>query len=183
MVDQKFIKNLQGKDFVLFEGLLNEAHTKGLHSISTSLERMEGGQVIFKAVVEIKSPEDPNIVKSFTGWGDADDQNVGSQVAKHKFRMAETRAIARALRFATNIGMCSVDEMGNDDSPTPNKVVSPKVNNQLSDSVNTPLVCNDCDAKISQKVADYSVNNFNRTLCMGCQDKERNKGVPVEKVE
>jgi hypothetical protein len=33
-------------------------------------------------------------------------------VAKHKYRMAETRAIARALRWYNNIGMCSADELG-----------------------------------------------------------------------
>jgi len=30
----------------------------------------------------------------------------------HKIRMAETRAVNRALRFATNIGMTSSEEMG-----------------------------------------------------------------------
>jgi len=29
--------------------------------------------------------------------------------------MAETRAIARALRWYNNIGMCSADELGGDD--------------------------------------------------------------------
>jgi hypothetical protein len=36
-VKKEYIINRQGKDFVLYEGLLDEAHQQGLHRISTTL--------------------------------------------------------------------------------------------------------------------------------------------------
>ena len=50
--------------------------------------------------------------KFFTGYGDADSKNVNQTIALHKIRMAETRAVNRALRLATNIGMTSAEELG-----------------------------------------------------------------------
>ena len=46
-----------------------------------------------------------------SGFGDTTKDNVSSNVAKHMIRMAETRAVARALRFATNVGMYSTSEI------------------------------------------------------------------------
>src|SRR4029450_7227118 len=57
----------------------------------------------------------------FTGLGDANEGNVGRMIASHIIRMAETRAKARALRDALNVGMVAVEEMtslpGEDDAP------------------------------------------------------------------
>ena len=38
---------------------------------------------------------------------------------------------------------------------------------------NNNLTCYDCGAKISQKVADFSVNKFGRRLCFDCQQAEQ----------
>ena len=38
---------------------------------------------------------------------------------------------------------------------------------------NNTLTCYDCGAKISQKVADYSVSKFGRRLCFDCQQAEQ----------
>ena len=102
--------NLQGKEFILHAGLLDIAHKMGLHSIETNMITEVGKiPIIFKARVRMKDDS------YFTGYGDADDENVNKLISKHKIRMAETRAINRALRFATDIGMCSVDELGGDE--------------------------------------------------------------------
>lgn len=42
---------------------------------------------------------------AFTGLGDANPRNVNARIAPHFVRMAETRALARALRAALDIGV------------------------------------------------------------------------------
>ncbi len=112
-MDKKFIINLKGKNFIKFEGLLNEFFEKGGKSIETEeLASSTAERPCFKAVVSGERG-------LFTGHGDADDTNVNKMIARHKYRMAETRAIARALRWYNNIGMCSTDELGGDDKPLP----------------------------------------------------------------
>ena len=50
--------------------------------------------------------------KGFVGYGDADPSNVSSLVRGAEMRVAETRAVNRALRKAYGIGICSVEELG-----------------------------------------------------------------------
>ena len=106
-VDKKHVVQLQGKDFITYDGLLDMAHQMGLLSIETEL--VDKDPYIFRAVAKTET-------QTFTGYGDADNENVNKMIAKHKIRMAETRAKARALRDLTNVGMCSVEEMGGDDA-------------------------------------------------------------------
>lgn len=103
----KFIVNISGKQFITMAGLLDVAHNKGLESIETDLiiSDFEKQTFVFKAKVKIKG-------RLFESYGDASPSNVGSLVKLHIIRMAETRAIARALRWSTNIGMCSLEELG-----------------------------------------------------------------------
>jgi hypothetical protein len=53
----------------------------------------------------------------FTGYGDAYPSNVSPAMHGAELRIAETRAVNRALRKAYGIGLCSVEELGS--SPTP----------------------------------------------------------------
>jgi len=50
--------------------------------------------------------------KGFVGYGDADPSNVSSLVRGSEMRVAETRAVNRALRKAYGIGLCSIEEIG-----------------------------------------------------------------------
>ena len=50
--------------------------------------------------------------RGFVGFGDADPSNVSSLVRGAEMRVAETRAVNRALRKAYGIGLCSVEELG-----------------------------------------------------------------------
>src|SRR5713226_9763975 len=50
--------------------------------------------------------------KGFAGYGDADPSNVSPLVHGAEMRVAETRAVNRALRKAYGIGICSVEEIG-----------------------------------------------------------------------
>ncbi len=105
-VDLKpYIVNVQGKDFITFPGLLAVGHDKGLTSIETDLVNTNLETPVVKATVKLGD-------KSFTGYGDATSGNVAKKVAGALLRMAETRAIARALRFACNIDMTALEEIG-----------------------------------------------------------------------
>jgi hypothetical protein len=50
--------------------------------------------------------------KGFVGFGDADPSNVSAVVCGAEMRVAETRAVNRALRKAYGIGICSIEELG-----------------------------------------------------------------------
>ncbi|HXX28322.1 MAG TPA: hypothetical protein VEI99_07640 [Terriglobales bacterium] len=50
--------------------------------------------------------------RGFTGFGDADPSNVSPPMHGAEMRVAETRAVNRALRKAYGIGICSVEEIG-----------------------------------------------------------------------
>ncbi len=112
--DEHFIER-QGKRMVLFAGLLDQGHQQGLKSIDTELIQAPGqdnGSVaIVKAVVELEDG------RRFSGIGDASPENVGRMIAPHLLRMAETRAKARALRDAVNVGVTAFEEMGGDEEP------------------------------------------------------------------
>ena len=53
----------------------------------------------------------------FAGLGDADPSNVSPLVYGAEMRVAETRAVNRALRKAYGIGICSVEEIGSFATP------------------------------------------------------------------
>ena len=60
--------------------------------------------------------------RGFVGYGDADPSNVSFLVRGAEMRVAETRAVNRALRKAYGIGICSVEEIGSlsePDTPSP----------------------------------------------------------------
>ncbi len=56
--------------------------------------------------------------KGFTGFGDADVGNTSPLVRGAEMRVAETRAVNRALRKAYGIGICSIEEVGATPRPT-----------------------------------------------------------------
>jgi hypothetical protein len=68
----------------------------------------------FRATV-YKSPK----CRGFVGHGDADPSNVSPLVRGAEMRVAETRAVNRALRKAYGIGVCSVEELGSFSGPLP----------------------------------------------------------------
>jgi len=83
--------------------------------------------------------------KGFTGHGDADPSNVSSLVRGAEMRVAETRAVNRALRKAYGIGICSVEEIGSFSDPSPTfterkKLPPQPVNAQNGDHSSSPKV-------------------------------------------
>ena len=111
-IDKRFFVNLQGKDFVTYEGLLDTAHQQGLTGISTEVIELPSSSNNGRCVMMATATTDTG---RYTGIGDADSNNVNKMISKHIIRMAETRAKARALRDLTNIGMTAVEELGGDE--------------------------------------------------------------------
>jgi len=101
---------LDGRWYVTHSGLLRVAQRRRCSSITTELAESVSNpgeaRWVFKATV-IKSKS-----ASFVGYGDADPSNVSSLVHGAEMRVAETRAVNRALRKAYGIGICSVEEIG-----------------------------------------------------------------------
>jgi len=100
--------------YVRHAGLLKLAEKRrctGIHSqpVLKSCDPAKS-RWVFKATV-FKSSK----CKGFNGYGDADPSNVSPLMHGAEMRVAETRAVNRALRKAYGIGICSVEEIGNHD--------------------------------------------------------------------
>ena len=97
--------------YVTHAGLLQIARRNRCAGIRTTVEKSlsdpAASRWVFRATV-YKSPRS----RGFVGYGDADPSNVSSLVHGAEMRVAETRAVNRALRKAYGIGLCSVEELG-----------------------------------------------------------------------
>ncbi len=97
--------------YVTHTGLLRMAKRKRCSGIEVEavmhLSDSASGRYVFKATVYSS-----NTCRGFVGYGDADPSNVSSLVRGAEMRVAETRAVDRALRKAYGIGICSVEEIG-----------------------------------------------------------------------
>src|SRR6476661_1470373 len=96
------------RDSIAYAELLKLAHDEGLKSIATELvlqpSEENGRLAIVKAAVETERGH-------YEGLGDADPGNVDDFLVPHLIRVAETRAKARALRDAVNVGVVSFEEL------------------------------------------------------------------------
>ena len=113
---KEFIVERQGKSFVLYAGLLDLAHQQGLTQIRTELVQTpiaENYQVAICLATVVMG--EGGSAKSFTGIGDAAPENVSPAMRSCLIRMAETRAKARALRDAVNVGVAAFEELGDDE--------------------------------------------------------------------
>jgi hypothetical protein len=105
------IQYLEGRWYVTHAGLLRVATLDRCSGIRVLRMRElcdpTSNRWVFRATV-YKSARS----RGFVGYGDADPSNVSSLVHGAEMRVAETRAVNRALRKAYGIGLCSVEELG-----------------------------------------------------------------------
>jgi hypothetical protein len=108
-LDERWIIEIDKNQFVKYAGLLDYAHQIGISSIEVEPLQLptkeNGNSAICKATAVSKLGE------SFTDIGDANPANCNAKVAKHLLRLASTRAIARALRSMTNVGLTAIEEL------------------------------------------------------------------------
>jgi hypothetical protein len=109
---------LENRWYVTHTGLIRLARRSrcaGIHAeAAQALSEPARCRWAFKATV-YKSRN----CKGFMGYGDADPSNVSPLVHGAEMRVAETRAVNRALRKAYGIGICSVEEIGSFAEPVP----------------------------------------------------------------
>ena len=102
---------IDGRWYVTHAGLLRLANRRRCVAIETSpdssLCNPTENHWVFKATVYKRRSQN-----GFSGYGDADPSNVSPLVRGAEMRVAETRAVNRALRKAYGIGLCSVEELG-----------------------------------------------------------------------
>jgi len=102
---------LDGRWYVTHSGLLRLAFRRGCWGIEANLQEqasdLAAGRWVFKATIYESATS-----RGFVGFGDADPSNVTPMVRGAEMRVAETRAVNRALRKAYGIGLCSVEELG-----------------------------------------------------------------------
>ena len=78
--------------------------------------------------------------KGFVAFGDADPSNVSPLVHGAEMRVAETRAVNRALRKAYGIGLCSVEELGSTSEPLLSSMPSKKPAQPVNGNCGGPKV-------------------------------------------
>ena len=150
-------KNFAG---VPFKTLLDKAHKQyGLAGVETEILQFpcaeNGNMAIFRATVKNSDGA------TFSGHGDADPKNTTSTIAPHLLRMAETRAIARALRWLTNSGETAIVEISGDEDES-----GPSGPSQTPPDEPDPshLFLNACD-EIAKKIDDEDQVAIVLTTC------------------
>jgi hypothetical protein len=102
---------LDGRWYVTHAGLLGLSCRKKCLGIKATLQKAlsdpVGNRWVFRAIVYTAPGS-----KGFVGYGDANPSNTSPLVRGAEMRVAETRAVNRALRKAYGIGLCSVEELG-----------------------------------------------------------------------
>ena len=118
---------LENRWYVTHTGLLSLSVRKGCSGIRVEPIRSFCDPLakrwVFRAIVFRKRGS-----MGFAGLGDADPSNTSSLVRGAEMRVAETRAVNRALRKAYGIGLCSVEELGSFSAPREPLAATPHSN-------------------------------------------------------
>jgi hypothetical protein len=102
---------IENRWYITHAGLLRLAHRNSCAGIKTTLDKHASDPLVNRWVFRAVIYTSPNSV-GFVGYGDADPSNTSPLVRGAELRVAETRAVNRALRKAYGIGLCSVEELG-----------------------------------------------------------------------
>ncbi len=133
---------LNGGWYVTHTGLIRLAARRRCRGIQvqpiSEFSDATNGRYAFKATVH-KSKACPG----FAGFGDANPSNVSFLVHGAEMRVAETRAVNRALRKAYGIGICSVEEIGSLAEPPQSSKDSKKLPPQPTNGIHASSTVRD----------------------------------------
>jgi hypothetical protein len=187
--------SLEGRLYVTHSGLLRLARRKrcaGIHVLPVDkFCDPAHANWTFRATV-YKSRN----CKGFVAYGDANPANVSDLVRGAELRVAETRAVNRALRKAYGVGVCSVEEIGSFAEPAQSfresKKISPQPANgnyggpkvrdrlcqiirqhQLDPSLVKAYATDFCGTKTLREATREQVENFVKLLA-DWAEKDRN---------
>jgi hypothetical protein len=105
------IQLLNGHWYVTHSGLVGIAQRRRCSGIRTAVVKILSDPTLDRWVFRATVYKTPGSA-GFVGYGDANPANVSTAVLGAEMRIAETRAVNRALRKAYGIGLCSVEELG-----------------------------------------------------------------------
>ena len=161
-LNEKYVKEINGKKFVLYSGLFDLAYQKKIESLEVKEFFVDWEKKSAYCIVTAKFVRDGETI-IFEGFGSATPDNCGTMTKEHFVEMAQTRAKARALRDALNIDMCSTEELADG-----------KAGN-FGEEVPSGNKCYDCAKDVDEKVKEFSLRMYKRILCYDCQKKEKEK--------
>jgi hypothetical protein len=173
MIDKRHVVQLQGRDYVMWAGVLDLAHQSGLQSIEVNL-------------IQFPAPENGNLAiaqatatfeggRVFTEIGDASVASVGRNIAPHICRMAATRAKGRALRDALNLGETMLEELGPDTETAPRNAPAARTGpaqggqrakHDSEDEAAQKGVCTVCGVEVTPAVAQAALKKFHKVVCI-----------------
>lgn len=105
---ERFVRTLQGKDYILYGGLLQLAQEKGLRRVEVEVIQVPNQDNGMLAVARAEIETDDGV---FSDVGDASPASVAHAIQPHLMRMAATRAKARAMRDAVGVELVALEEM------------------------------------------------------------------------
>ena len=97
-----------GVGYVLFDGLLDEAHRRGMRGITLRLVQAPAEANGWRAICSARVTTPTG---SFDALGEAHPGNAGAADASALLALAQTRAKARALCEAMNLDLTPIEEL------------------------------------------------------------------------
>ncbi len=138
-IESRFIREINGRQFVTYSGLLEMAKSSGLDRLEVEVlqypSESNGFCCVCLATAELNSS------KTAKDIGEASKSNLDSRVAEFLFSMASTRAKARALRNLLGIGITALEELGSFSDVIPEEAKNnpdPKADNTSTGVKSTP---------------------------------------------
>jgi len=189
-LDDRFIREIENREFVVYAGLLDLAHQKRLNKIEVEIlqypTKDNGHTAVCKASAYTAYGE------VFSDVGDANPLNCNVKIARHLIRMASTRAKARALRDLTNIGMTCLEELGDLDEVIGDDIGDNgktrrgirKIKSEVAVPSKESVINKESKAHQDQAVEDAKVDKLNRSERPEVQTEARpEKEEKTEKLE
>ena len=98
-----------GRTYLNLAGLMLEAREQEMIGSDTQLLQAPNAENGMLAIAKVTVFFEDK--RSYSALGDASPQSVRAPIAPHIVRMAETRALVRALRWALGKAECSEEEL------------------------------------------------------------------------